>query len=159
MKTLAKKAQKAIDKMEPVLNFYESKILSNQKKFDKNIIRVNKICNEVKQGAYIEMQFGDKDYTWNYGPFQKEVEDECKEFVDTEYPCEEFKAKFDEINGRAEVNWNRVKNNIEASDDEQNKAFFLKEINNVWPEYLGVVTPKFQEAYDLYVNPNPEIPP
>lgn len=149
MKGLAKKAKKALDDLEPLLSFM--KVNSEEAdEFYQNIEKVNKICNEVKEGAYIEMQFGDKDYTWNYGPFQKEVEIECQEFIDTEYPCEEFKAKFNKINNRAKADWQRVKNNIEASDDEQNKAFFLKEINNVWPEYMGVVTPKFQESYDLF---------
>lgn len=149
MKTLAKKAQKTIDKLEPLLNFMKVNAEQSEK-FYRNMKQVNSICNDVKQGGYIEMVFGDNDYTWNYGIFLKEVEEECKEFVSHEYPCEEFKAKYNAINNKAEKDWKRVKNNVATSDDKKNKPFFLKEILAKWPEYHSLVESKFWKAYNQF---------
>ncbi|MGK0411827.1 MAG: hypothetical protein ACJA1B_000009 [Polaribacter sp.] len=114
--------------------------------FKANVEYLNKIKNSIDSGPIDKLDISLK-YNWNYGPFQKEVKELCKNFnIDDDY-CSDFKLKYDKINRSAKRSLNTIIENIKASDDQANKQRFLNENNARWPEYKGVVDPIFQKVY------------
>ena len=115
--------------------------------FKINVDYLNKIKNTIDSGPIDKLSFVDHKYNWNYGPFQKEVEELVKNFKIEDDYCADFKREYEEINTSAKKDLAKVIKNIEASDDNENKQKFLKENNAKWSEYFGVVNPKFTKAY------------
>ena len=112
-----------------------------------NVEYLNKIKNSIDSGPIDKLDFVSHKYNWNYGPFQKEVEELCKYFnVDEDY-CTDFVHKYGEINRGAERSFKTIVENIQASDDHENKPRFIIDSNRRWNEYKNVVDTMFKKVY------------
>ena len=146
-------------KSQELYNEYKRYIKSNRMVIDDfkaNINYINKLKGDASSGPLAKLSYADNNYNWNYGPFQKEVQEACSEFAVYDIKCPDFKKNFEEINQNARQDWTRVQENIFASDDAEKKGEFLKYHDDRWTEFLGVVNPIFNKTYNEFCLGKPE---
>lgn len=147
MKGLAGRAQRSMDKIEPILSYMKANAEEGDR-FKKLLAKANGISDDIRGGKVIKLAFGDPKYTWNSGPFQKEVEQSCKDVKAAYISCDDFKKGFQQTKGEAKQDWQKITNSIKASNDEEQKPQFLQWHQGSWSDFTGVVTPMFKNSYD-----------
>lgn len=145
--TMIKKAERNKD----LYNSYKRYIRSNQiaiNDFYANVKYVNKLKSIASSGPLAKLNYADRKYNWDYGPFQKEIKEACDDFEKYDIKCPDFQKQYEDIKKSARSDWQKVLNNINASDDRDKKQEFLTYHNERWTEFLGVVKPLFDKAYN-----------
>ncbi len=149
IRKMAEKARKS----QELYNDYKRYLKSNRMvitDFQSNIRYINKLKGDADSGPVAKLSYADGQYNWNYGPFQKEAEELFKDFEEYESDCGKFKKDFEAIKKNARADWNKVKGNIVASDDKEKKDEFISYHNERWTEFLKIVTPGFNKAFNKY---------
>lgn len=118
--------------------------------FYANIRYIKQLKSSADNGVLMPLSEADPRYGWNYGPYYHEVIDICDAMEDYVIKCEDLEADVKEIINRGKAEWNQIKRNIQASDDEANKERVLNSHVSMLEDFEQVVDVKYQEAYQIY---------
>jgi len=134
-------------------NKYKREIQSNImviNDFNANIRYIKQLKYSADNGVLMPLSEADPKYSWDYGPYQREVEEVCDAMEDYVIKCAELEADVKEIINRGKAEWIQIKGNIQASDDEANKERVLNSHMRMLTDFEQVVDGKYQEAYQIY---------
>ncbi len=148
----AERSKKKFEYLQWKINLWKKDIAE----FKANMRNIQQIKSKVDDKPFTGLTYADNDYNWNYGPFQKDVEELCKDFEVYESTCEQFKKAYEAIKNDARTDWIKIKGNISASDDIDKKDEFLRYHDQRWIEFLAVVKPIFDRMYNKHCGASKE---
>ncbi len=148
----AERSKKKFEYLQWKINLWKKDIAE----FKANMRNIQQIKSQVDDKPFTGLTYADNDYNWNYGPFQKDVEELCKDFEVYESTCEQFKKAYEVIKDDARTDWIKIKGNISASDDTDKKDEFLRYHDQRWTEFLAVVKPIFDRMYNKHCGASKE---
>lgn len=131
---LVRRANRVINTVEPILSFMKVNA-EEAERFEQLLAKARSIKDKVYSGAVQKMVYGDARYTWNYEPFKKELNTLCDKIKAENLTLASVKKEFDKISTEARASWQKVYDNVTASDDEEQKANMLKWANEKWEDF------------------------
>ncbi|GAB4270457.1 MAG: hypothetical protein Kow0029_07210 [Candidatus Rifleibacteriota bacterium] len=142
---LIRRAKRTIKRLDPVLSFMKANAEEGER-YERLIARLEGVTQKIRSGFVKKMVFGDAKYTWNYGPFLKQIKQACSDFRDYEIADSKFENNFNSIMSEAKKSWQTVKSNISSSDDEEQKAQYLQWADEAWEEFEPLAKNEFANA-------------